>query len=32
MTTAPLPEFTHERVTTVTGERSGLRITVAPDP
>jgi leucine dehydrogenase len=29
MTTAPLPEFDHERVTTVTGARSGLRITVA---
>ncbi len=29
MTTALLPEFTHERVTTVTGERSGLRFTVA---
>ena len=28
-TTAPLPEFTHERVTTVTGPRSGLHITVA---
>lgn len=27
--TAPLPDFTHERVTTVTGERSGLHITVA---
>lgn len=26
---APLPDFTHERVTTVTGPRSGLRITVA---
>ncbi|WP_439564104.1 Glu/Leu/Phe/Val dehydrogenase dimerization domain-containing protein, partial [Microcella sp.] len=28
-TAAPLPDFTHERVTTVTGERSGLHITVA---
>ena len=27
--TAPLPDFTHERVTTVTGERSGLHLTVA---
>ena len=26
---APLPDFTHERVTTITGERSGLRITAA---
>jgi leucine dehydrogenase len=26
---APLPDFTHERVTTVTGARSGLRITTA---
>ncbi len=26
---APLPDFTHERVTTVTGSRSGLRITAA---
>ena len=26
---APLPEFTHERVSTVVGERSGLTITVA---
>ena len=26
---APLPDFTHERVTTVTGARSGLRITAA---
>ena len=26
---APLPDFTHERVTTVTGVRSGLRITAA---
>ena len=25
----PLPDFTHERVTTVTGARSGLRITAA---
>lgn len=29
MPTAPLPEFTHERVSTVRGERSGLAITVA---
>lgn len=29
MVSAPLPEFDHERVSTVTGARSGLRITVA---
>ncbi len=29
MVAVPLPEFDHERVTTVTGARSGLRITVA---
>lgn len=29
MPTAPLPDFTHERVSTATGERSGLTITVA---
>lgn len=29
MTTAPLPEFTHERVSTAVGERSGLTMTVA---
>ena len=29
MTTAPLPDFTHERVSTAVGERSGLTMTVA---